>query len=94
MPESVFCIIPQWGCRDGGITVMVVASFHLSWVHSPKLGKLGNVKDTKGPPKMMGIDTHELSPSLSLQDRPSIERDWPGTQSDSMLPLPASFWGL
>lgn len=43
---------------------------------------------------MMGIDTHELSPSLSLQDRPSIERDWPGTQSDSMLPLPASFWGL
>lgn len=54
MPESVFCIIPQWGCGDGGITVTVVASFPLSWVHSPKLGKLGNVKVTEGTPKMMG----------------------------------------
>lgn len=57
MPESVFCIIPQWGCRDGGITVMVVASFHLSWVHSPKLGKLGNVKDTERTPQDDG-DRH------------------------------------
>lgn len=40
---------------------------------------------------MIETDRHELPPSFSFQVGPSIERDWPGKQSDSMLPIPASF---